>query len=37
MRRKKKDVKVLLVDDERDFVDTLAERLLDRDLKVDVV
>jgi DNA-binding NtrC family response regulator len=37
MRRKKKDIQVLLVDDEQDFVDTLAERLVDRGLKVDVV
>jgi len=34
---KKKDIKVLLVDDEVQFVDTLAQRLRLRDLKVDVV
>jgi DNA-binding response OmpR family regulator len=37
VRKKKKDIEVLLVDDEQDFVDTLAERLQARDLKVDVV
>ncbi|HMK44539.1 MAG TPA: response regulator [Dissulfurispiraceae bacterium] len=31
---KKKDIKVLLVDDEQAFVDTLAQRLKMRDLKV---
>jgi len=34
---KKKDIKVLLVDDEVQFVDTLAQRLRLRDLKVDTV
>lgn len=34
---RKKDIKVLLVDDEVQFVDTLAQRLRLRDLKVDVV
>jgi DNA-binding NtrC family response regulator len=34
---KKKDIKVLLVDDEVQFVDTLAQRLRLRELKVDVV
>lgn len=37
MKKKKKDIEVLLVDDEVDFVDTLADRLQMRDLKVDVV
>ncbi len=37
MKKKKKGIKVLLVDDEKDFVDTLAERLVERELKVDVV
>ncbi|MBI4844344.1 MAG: response regulator [Nitrospirae bacterium] len=35
--KKKKDIKVLLVDDEVEFVDTLAQRLKMRDLLVDVV
>lgn len=35
--KKKKDIKVLLVDDEVDFVDTLAQRLKMRELLVDVV
>ncbi len=34
---RKKDIKVLLVDDEEVFVDTLAQRLRMRDLIVDVV
>lgn len=34
---KKKDIKVLLVDDEVQFVDTLAQRLRLRDLTVDTV
>jgi DNA-binding response OmpR family regulator len=34
---KKKDIKVLLVDDEVQFVDTLAQRLRLRELKVDTV
>ena len=34
---KRKDIKVLLVDDEAQFVDTLAQRLRLRELKVDVV
>ena len=34
---KKKDTKVLLVDDEVDFVDTLAQRLKMRELLVDTV
>ena len=34
---KKKDIKVLLVDDERAFVDTLAQRLKMRDLNVSTV
>lgn len=34
---KKKEIKVLLVDDEVQFVDTLAQRLRLRDLKVDTV
>lgn len=37
MRRKKKDIKVLLVDDEVDFVNTLAQRLKMRELLVDTV
>lgn len=35
--KKKKDIKVLLVDDEVDFVNTLAQRLKMRDLLVDTV
>lgn len=35
--RKNKDIKVLLVDDERDFVNTLAQRLKMRDLNVSCV
>ena len=35
--KKNKDIKVLLVDDERDFVDTLAQRLKMRDLNVSTV
>lgn len=35
--KKKKDIKVLLVDDEKAFVDTLAQRLRMRELIVDVV
>lgn len=35
--KKKKEVKVLLVDDEVDFVDTLAQRLRMRELMVDAV
>jgi DNA-binding response OmpR family regulator len=35
--RKKKDIKVLLVDDEIAFVNTLAQRLRQRDLLVDTV
>jgi len=35
--KKKKDIKVLLVDDEVSFVDTLAKRLRMRDLLVDTV
>lgn len=35
--KKKKEVKVLLVDDEVDFVDTLAQRLRIRELTVDTV
>lgn len=35
--KKKKDIKVLLVDDEVDFVNTLAQRLKMRDLLVDAV
>jgi DNA-binding NtrC family response regulator len=35
--KKKKDIKVLLVDDEVDFVDTLAQRLRMRELQVDAV
>lgn len=35
--RMKKDIKVLLVDDEEAFVNTLAQRLIMRDLKVDTV
>jgi len=34
---KKKDIKVLLVDDEVEFVNTLAQRLKMRDLLVDTV
>lgn len=34
---KKKDIKVLLVDDEKDFVDTLAQRLKMRDLDISTV
>ncbi len=35
--KKKKDIKVLLVDDEQAFVDTLAQRLKMRELKVQAV
>jgi len=35
--KKKKDIKVLLVDDEKSFVDTLAQRLSMRELIVDKV
>lgn len=35
--KKKKEIKVLLVDDEVDFVDTLAQRLKMRELLVDTV
>ncbi|MGO9015201.1 MAG: response regulator [Dissulfurispiraceae bacterium] len=35
--RKKKEIKVLLVDDEKDFVNTLAQRLKMRDLNVSCV
>jgi len=35
--KKKKDIKVLLVDDERAFVDTLAQRLKMRELNVSTV
>jgi CheY-like chemotaxis protein len=35
--KKKENIRVLLVDDERDFVDTLAQRLRLRELHVDVV
>ncbi|MBI5025780.1 MAG: response regulator [Nitrospirae bacterium] len=35
--KKKKEIKVLLVDDEVDFVDTLAQRLRMRELLVDAV
>ncbi len=35
--KKKKDIKVLLVDDEADFVNTLAQRLRMRELLVDAV
>src|SRR3990172_1798595 len=35
--KKKKEIKVLLVDDEVDFVDTLAQRLRMRELLVDTV
>ncbi len=35
--KKKKDIKVLLVDDEKAFVDTLGQRLKMRELIVDVV
>lgn len=35
--KKKKDIKVLLVDDEKAFVDTLAQRLKMRELIVDTV
>lgn len=35
--KKKKEVKILLVDDEVDFVDTLAQRLRMRELTVDTV
>lgn len=35
--KKKKDIKVLLVDDEKAFVDTLGQRLRMRELIVDVV
>jgi DNA-binding NtrC family response regulator len=37
MKKKKKDIKVLLVDDEVEFVNTLAQRLKLRDLLVDTV
>lgn len=35
--KKKKDIKVLLVDDEADFVNTLGQRLKMRELLVDIV
>jgi DNA-binding NtrC family response regulator len=37
LMKKKKEIKVLLVDDEVDFVDTLAQRLKMRELLVDTV
>ncbi len=37
MKKKKKDIRVLLVDDEQAFVDTLAQRLKMRELKVQAV